>query len=92
MEYATIVTIALSIFLRNLAVAIGGPYIYTPPDYAGPTQVLTLPLSGNRVIALLGAIVVLGIFYFFIKKTWAGKRFKALLKTDPEFRPPEWMS
>ena len=78
MEYATIVTIALSIFLRNLAVAIGGPYIYTPPDYAGPTQVLTLPLSGNRVIALLGAIVVLGIFYFFIKKTWAGKAFQGV--------------
>ncbi|MGD8836521.1 MAG: hypothetical protein PVJ19_16380, partial [Desulfobacteraceae bacterium] len=36
MEYATIVTISLAIFLRNLAVVIGGPYIYTPPDYAEP--------------------------------------------------------
>ena len=35
MEYATIVTISLAIFLRNMAVLIGGPYIYTPPDYAG---------------------------------------------------------
>ena len=78
MEYATIVTITLSIFLRNLAVAIGGPYIYTPPDYAGPTKLLTLPLSGNRVIALLGAIVVLGLFYYFIKKSWPGKAFQGV--------------
>jgi branched-chain amino acid transport system permease protein len=78
MEYATIVTIALSIFLRNIAVAIGGPYIYTPPDYAGPTKLLTLPLSGNRVIALLGAIVVLGLFYYFIKKSWPGRAFQGV--------------
>ncbi len=78
MEYATIVTITLSICLRNMAVAIGGPYIYTPPDYAGPTQLLTLPLSGNRVIAMLGAIVVLGLFYYFIKKSWPGKAFQGV--------------
>lgn len=78
MEYATIVTIALAIFLRNMAVLIGGPYIYTPPDYADPTQLLTLPLSGNRLVALIGAIVLLGLFYFFIKKTWAGKAFQGV--------------
>lgn len=78
MEYATIVTIALSICLRNVAVAIGGPYIYTPPDYAGPTKLLTLPLSGSRVIALLGAIVVLGLFYYLIKKSWSGKAFQGV--------------
>lgn len=78
MEYATIVTIALAIFLRNMAVLIGGPYIYTPPDYADPTQLLTLPISGNRLVALIGALVLLGLFYYFIKKTWAGKAFQGV--------------
>jgi branched-chain amino acid transport system permease protein len=78
MEYATIVTISLAIFFRNLAVAIGGPYIYTPPDYAGPTQLGTLPLSGNRLVALIGALVLLGLFYWFIKNTWLGKAFQAV--------------
>jgi len=78
MEYATIVTISLAIFLRNMAVLIGGPYIYTPPDYAGPTQLLTLPISGNRLVALIGALVMLGLFYYFIKKTWAGKAFQGV--------------
>ena len=78
MEYATIVTISLAIFLRNMAVLIGGPYIYTPPDYAGPTQLLTLPISGNRLVALIGALVLLGFFYYFIKKTWSGKAFQGV--------------
>ena len=78
MEYATIVTISLAIFLRNLAVLIGGPYIYTPPDYASPTQILTLPISGNRMVGLIGALIILGIFYYFIKKTWSGKAFQGV--------------
>lgn len=78
MEYATIVTIAMAIFLRNLAVLIGGPYIYTPPDYAGPTQILTLPISGNRLVALIGALFLLALFYYFIKKSWIGKAFQGI--------------
>ena len=83
MEYVTIVTIALAIFLRNMAVLIGGPYIYTPPDYAGPTQLLTLPISGNRLVALIGALVMLAIFYYFIKKTWSGKAFQGVAQNRP---------
>ena len=78
MEYATIVTISMAIFLRNLAVLIGGPYIYTPPDYAGPTQILTLPISGNRLVALIGALFLLALFYYFIKKSWTGKAFQGV--------------
>ena len=78
MEYATIVTIAMAIFLRNLAVLIGGPYIYTPPDYAGPTQILTLPISGNRLVALIGALFLLALFYYFIKKSWTGRAFQGV--------------
>ena len=33
-EYATIVTIALMVFFRNLAIVLGGPNQYAPPDYA----------------------------------------------------------
>lgn len=78
MEYATIVTISMAIFLRNLAFLVGGPYIYTPPDYAGPTQILTLPISGNRIVALIGSIALLALFYYFIKKTWLGKAFQGV--------------
>ena len=78
MEYATIVTISLSIFLRNIVIAIGGPKIYTPPDYAGTTQILTLPISGNRLVAFIGSLILLIAFYYFIKKTWAGRAFQGV--------------
>jgi branched-chain amino acid transport system permease protein len=77
-EYGTIVTIATAIFLRNLAIVIGGPYIYTPPDYAGPTQIGPLPISGNTLVALLGALVLLASFYFLIKRTWVGRALQGV--------------
>src|SRR5438445_7811762 len=35
-EYATIITIALMVLFRNLAIVLGGPNQYAPADYARP--------------------------------------------------------
>ncbi len=79
MEYATIITIALAILFQNMAVAIGGPHMYTPPDYYGSSvQLGPLPISGNRFVALIGALIMLVIFYYSIKKTWIGKAFQGV--------------
>jgi branched-chain amino acid transport system permease protein len=75
-EYATIVTIALMIFFRNLAIVLGGPNQYAPPDYARPVTFFTLPLSGNRFVALVGTVVLLGLFFLVIKKTWIGRALR----------------
>ncbi len=77
-EYATIVTIALSILFRNLAIFVGGPYIFTPPDYARPTHIGPLPISGNNFIAFIGTIFILGLFFYFLKRTWIGKALQAV--------------
>src|SRR5437773_1755265 len=50
-EYATIVTIAMMVLFRNLAIVLGGPNQYAPKDYARPTMIGTLPISGNRFVA-----------------------------------------
>ena len=71
-EYATIVTIALMILFRNLAIVIGGPNQYAPPDYARPVTLGTLPLSGNRFVALVGTLVLLVVFFLVIKRSWIG--------------------
>ena len=75
-EYATIVTIALMVFFRNLAIVLGGPNQYAPPDYARPTTIGTLPISGNRFVALIGTLVLLALFYLVIKKTWVGRALR----------------
>src|SRR5438045_2916685 len=66
-EYATIVTIAMMLFFRNLAIVLGGPNQYAPGDYARPMTLLTLPLSGNRVVALVATLVLLALFYLVTK-------------------------
>jgi branched-chain amino acid transport system permease protein len=75
-EYATVVTIALMIFFRNLAIVLGGPNQYAPPDYARPVTLGTLPISGNRFVALVGTTVLLGLFLLVIKKTWIGRALR----------------
>jgi branched-chain amino acid transport system permease protein len=75
-EYGTIVTIALMIFFRNLAIVLGGPNQYAPGDYARPTTLATLPISGNRFVALVATLVLLALFYVVIKKTWIGRALR----------------
>jgi branched-chain amino acid transport system permease protein len=75
-EYATVMTIALMVLFRNLAIVLGGPNQYSPRDYAKPTTLLTLPLSGNRFVALIGAMVLLGLFYLLVTRTWVGRALR----------------
>jgi branched-chain amino acid transport system permease protein len=75
-EYATVMTIALMVLFRNLAIVLGGPNQYAPRDYAKPTTLLTLPLSGNRLVALIGALVLLSLFYLLVTRTWVGRALR----------------
>lgn len=75
-EYATIITIALMVLFRNLAIVLGGPNQYAPPDYARPVTLGTLPISGNRFVALVGTLVLLALFYLVIKQTWVGRALR----------------
>jgi branched-chain amino acid transport system permease protein len=75
-EYATVVTIALMILFRNLAIVLGGPNQYAPPDYAGPVNLGPLPLSGNRFVALVGTVVLLALFFLVVRKTWIGRALR----------------
>ena len=75
-EYATVITIALMVLFRNLAIVLGGPNQYAPRDYARPTMLFTLPISGNRFVALIGALVLLGLFYLLVTRTWVGRALR----------------
>ena len=44
------------VLFRNLAVVLGGPNQFAPKDYARPTSILTLPISGNRMVALVATV------------------------------------
>ena len=54
-DYATVVTIALLLMLRSLAVVIGGPYQFRPETNLPVMWVGPLPMEGARVAASVSA-------------------------------------
>ena len=76
-DYATVVTIALLLLLRNLAVALGGPYQYRPESNLPVVWIGPLPQEGARVAASIFAVLALGTFWLVIKKTWVGLALRA---------------
>ena len=76
-DYATVVTIALLLMLRSLAVAIGGPYQYRPETNLPIMWVGPLPMEGARVMASVFALVALALFWLVISKTWVGLALRA---------------
>src|SRR5216684_3554564 len=59
-----------------LASVLGGPNQYAPRDYARAMTLVTLPISGNRMVALIGTLVLLALFFLIIKRTWIGRAFR----------------
>ena len=77
-DYATVVTIALLLMMRSLAVAIGGPYQFRPETNLPIMWVGPLPMEGARVVASLGALAALALFWLVISKTWVGLALRAV--------------
>ncbi|HTZ77604.1 MAG TPA: branched-chain amino acid ABC transporter permease [Stellaceae bacterium] len=76
-EYATVVTIALLLLLRNLATGLAGPNQYSPGSNLPTVMVGPLPVAGSRMAAFLCALAALAIFYFVLKRTWYGLALRA---------------
>jgi len=76
-EYATVVTIALLLMLRSLAVALGGPNQYRPQSDLPVVWIGPLPQEGARVAAVVCALLALAIFWLVIKRTWIGLALRA---------------
>ena len=76
-DYATVVTIALLLLLRSLAVALGGPNQYRPESDLPVVWIGPLPQAGARVAATACALVALVAFWLLVKKTWIGLALRA---------------
>jgi branched-chain amino acid transport system permease protein len=76
-DYATVVTIALLLLLRNLATALSGPYQRTPGTNLPGVMLGPLPESGARLAAFLCALAAIALFYLLLKRTWLGLALRA---------------
>lgn len=76
-DYATVVTIALLLLMRNLATALSGPYQRSPGTHLGTVMLGPLPESGARLAAAICALLAMALFWFLLKKTWLGLALRA---------------
>src|SRR6516225_5188586 len=76
-DYATVVTIALLLLLRNLAAVLSGPYQRTPGSNLGSVMLGPLPESGARLAAFLSALAAIALFYLLLRRTWLGLALRA---------------
>src|SRR5215831_11454938 len=76
-DYATVVTIALLLMLRNLATALSGPYQRTPGTNLPTVMLGPLPESGARFAAFLCALAAIAAFHLLLKKSWLGLALRA---------------
>ena len=76
-DYATVVTIALLLLLRNLATALSGPYQRTPGTKLPGVMLGPLPESGARFAAFLAALAAIALFPLLLKRTWLGLALRA---------------
>jgi branched-chain amino acid transport system permease protein len=76
-DYATVVTIALLLLLRNLATAISGPYQRTPGTTLPTVMIGPLPENGARLAAFLCALLAMALFWLLLKRTWLGLALRA---------------
>jgi branched-chain amino acid transport system permease protein len=76
-EYATVVTIALLLLLRNLATGLAGPNQFTPGTRLPTVMVGPLPIQGARLAAFAAALLAIALFYLLLKRSWWGLALRA---------------
>ncbi|MEI6204131.1 MAG: branched-chain amino acid ABC transporter permease, partial [Enhydrobacter sp.] len=76
-DYATVVTLALLLFLRSIATGLAGPNQFTPGSNLPIVMVGPMPLAGARVAAFLFALAALALFWAVLRYTWYGLALRA---------------
>jgi branched-chain amino acid transport system permease protein len=71
-EYGLIVTFGLSVFLRNIAVNIFGPFPLRPPSFwPGVQHIGGLIIENDRIVAGgIGLLLFAGLLYFMHRTAW----------------------
>jgi branched-chain amino acid transport system permease protein len=78
-EYAILITLGLSFFLMNLALAVFGPYPHRPPSFfEGTVRLGFVNVSADRLTAGVFSLVLLTVLLVVVQKTWVGKALRAV--------------
>jgi branched-chain amino acid transport system permease protein len=78
-DYGILITFGISIFLRNLALIIYGPYPLRPPSFwPGVLEIGSLIMTWDRVFAAGAGIAMLAALLWFMNRTIWGEALNAV--------------
>jgi branched-chain amino acid transport system permease protein len=78
-EYGIIITFGLSVFLRNLALILFGPFPLRPPSFLlGLQRWGPLIITNDRIVASAAGAVLLGALVYFMHRTAWGQALDAV--------------
>jgi branched-chain amino acid transport system permease protein len=78
-EYGIIITFGLSVFLRNLALILFGPFPLRPPSFVDGLQHWgPLIITNDRIVAAGAGVVLLAALVYFIHRTAWGQALDAV--------------
>jgi len=79
MEYSMIITFALSILLKNVAVALFGSHYRNIPDYfTGFLHVGSVSIPYSIIFSSVVSIILIVAVMLFLNNTWTGRGLRAL--------------
>lgn len=79
-EYAILITFGFGFFLEYTTLAVVGPFPRKAASYLsrGSLKLLSLSLIPNRLVAAAVGVVLIGVLFYFLYRTWVGKGLRAV--------------
>lgn len=78
-EYAILITFGISLFLQNIALLFWGYQFRAPSAFVlGQTQVLTLTIDNQILVASIASVGILVGLLLFMQRTWYGLAIRAV--------------
>jgi branched-chain amino acid transport system permease protein len=90
-EYAILITFGFGFIVENTVIALAGPFSVSADNYTpvkrvtigevgfdGDTVFGPIRLLGDRLVAMIIGIVLIGALFYFLQRTWTGRALRAI--------------
>jgi branched-chain amino acid transport system permease protein len=90
-EYAILITFGFGFIVENTVLALAGPFSVSADNYT-PVNLVTIGevkfdgdmifgpirLLGDRIVAMIIGIILIGALFYFLRRTWTGRALRAI--------------
>jgi branched-chain amino acid transport system permease protein len=90
-EYAILITFGFGFIVENTVIALAGPFSVSANNFTsvkrvtvgevgfdGETVFGPIRLLGDRLVAMVIGVVLIGLLFYFLQRTWTGRALRAI--------------